>query len=227
VLCGIEDSVGVVEISLLTGLELPAVRGRRERVVSREQPALILAAVPVEDQALWGHSALRRPPSRRTRGADLGERQHRDDRRRVLLGRSGGAGRAEVTGRCEEGPDPGHAAEVPARAPALDRPLDRTRVRTLRDDPVRSRRDSAPCRQGVHEAWPRAGHAARLPTRFCLVDDRCRGQRESALDVHGAREHHDHPRSLRAPDAGQRGGGRRAPRRIPRWRINWRKIAAR
>ena len=46
-------------------------------------------------------------------------------------------------------------------------------------------------------------------------DDRGRGEREGVEHLHGPRQHLDHPRSVRAPDAGQRGRGCRPPRRLP------------
>jgi integrase len=43
---------GEVAINPTTGLELPAVRGRRDRIASPEEAATLLAALP-EDRTLW------------------------------------------------------------------------------------------------------------------------------------------------------------------------------
>lgn len=54
---------GEVAVNPTTGLELPAVRGTRDRVVSAHEAALIVAAVPEQDRALWAtalYAGLRR-----------------------------------------------------------------------------------------------------------------------------------------------------------------------
>jgi integrase len=44
---------GDVAVNPTTGIELPAVRGRRDRIASPEEAAKLLAAVPDGDRALW------------------------------------------------------------------------------------------------------------------------------------------------------------------------------
>jgi integrase len=44
---------GDVAVNPTTGLELPAVRGRRDRIASPEEAAALLGALPEEDRALW------------------------------------------------------------------------------------------------------------------------------------------------------------------------------
>jgi integrase len=44
---------GEVAVSPCTGLELPAVRGRRERFASPEEAEAQVAAVPERDRAIW------------------------------------------------------------------------------------------------------------------------------------------------------------------------------
>ena len=54
-----------------TKLSLPAVRGRREPIVSREDAAALLAAVPEQDRALWAtalYAGLRAASSERCVG---------------------------------------------------------------------------------------------------------------------------------------------------------------
>jgi integrase len=56
------------------GLALPASRGRRERVARPEEAAALLAALPVEDRALWAtalYAGLRRGELRALRWADV------------------------------------------------------------------------------------------------------------------------------------------------------------
>jgi integrase len=54
---------GEVAVNPTTGLELPAVRGRRDRIASAEEAGKLLAALPESDRALWAtalYAGLRR-----------------------------------------------------------------------------------------------------------------------------------------------------------------------
>lgn len=54
---------GEVTINPTTSIELPAVRGRRDRIASPEEAAELIAALPVADRALWAvmlYAGLRR-----------------------------------------------------------------------------------------------------------------------------------------------------------------------
>jgi len=54
---------GDLTVNPTTGLELPAVRGTRDRIADPDEAAKLLAAVPVEDRALWAtalYAGLRR-----------------------------------------------------------------------------------------------------------------------------------------------------------------------
>jgi integrase len=54
---------GELAVNPTTGLELPAVRGRRDRIVSSAQAAKLLSVLPDEDRALWAtalYAGLRR-----------------------------------------------------------------------------------------------------------------------------------------------------------------------
>jgi integrase len=56
-------SRGEVAVNPTAGLELPAVRGRRDRVASPKEAAALIAAVPEHDRALWAtafYTGLRR-----------------------------------------------------------------------------------------------------------------------------------------------------------------------
>jgi integrase len=53
----------LVAVNPCQGIQLPAVRGRRDRIASPEEAAALIAAVPAEDRALWAtafYSGLRR-----------------------------------------------------------------------------------------------------------------------------------------------------------------------
>lgn len=56
-------SRGEVAVNPTTGLELPAVRGRRDRIASPEEAAALVRALPEEERALWAtalYAGLRR-----------------------------------------------------------------------------------------------------------------------------------------------------------------------
>ena len=56
-------SRGEVSLNPTNGIELPAVRGRRERIATPEQAAALIAAAPENDRALWAtafYAGLRR-----------------------------------------------------------------------------------------------------------------------------------------------------------------------
>jgi site-specific recombinase XerC len=44
---------GEVAPNPTTALELPSVRGKRDRIVSAEEAARLVAALPEQDRALW------------------------------------------------------------------------------------------------------------------------------------------------------------------------------
>jgi integrase len=55
-------SRGELAVNPATGLELPAVRGRRNRIASPEEAAKLIAAAPEDDRAIWAtaaHAGLR------------------------------------------------------------------------------------------------------------------------------------------------------------------------
>ena len=58
-----EVSRGRIMVNPTTGLELPAVRGGRERIADPTEAAMLLEALPVDDRALWAtalYAGLRR-----------------------------------------------------------------------------------------------------------------------------------------------------------------------
>lgn len=67
-------SVGELAINPCSGLEQPAVRGRRERYASPEEAETLIAAVPSRDRAIWAtamYSGLRRGELRALRVEDV------------------------------------------------------------------------------------------------------------------------------------------------------------
>jgi integrase len=46
-------SDGEITVNPVTGIELPAVRGRRDRIASPEEAVRLIAALPLEDRAVW------------------------------------------------------------------------------------------------------------------------------------------------------------------------------
>jgi integrase len=67
-------SRGEVAVNPTTGIELPAVRGRRERIATPEEAAKLLAALPKNEQPLWAtafYTGLRRGELMGLRWSDL------------------------------------------------------------------------------------------------------------------------------------------------------------
>jgi hypothetical protein len=65
----------VVSVNPTVGLDLPTVRGRRERIAAPEEAAALLDALQPLDQAVWGDCLLRRTALRRVNGAAVGRRR--------------------------------------------------------------------------------------------------------------------------------------------------------
>ncbi len=67
-------SRGEVAINPCTGVELPAVRGRRDRIADPVEAAALLAALPVEDRPIWAtalYAGLRRGELKALRWEDV------------------------------------------------------------------------------------------------------------------------------------------------------------
>ena len=89
---------GELAVNPCTGLELPAVRGRRERYASPAEAEALIAAVPEQDRAIWATAMYARCETRGAAGASRRRRRprcrcHADPPR---LGRVRGGDRVEV-----------------------------------------------------------------------------------------------------------------------------------
>jgi integrase len=76
---------GQVALNPTTGLSLPTVRGKRDRIASPKEAAKLIEALPAQDQALWAtaiYAGLRRGElmALRWKDVDLGEGLIRDER---------------------------------------------------------------------------------------------------------------------------------------------------
>jgi integrase len=62
---------GDVAINPTTGLEMPAVRGGRDRIAAPDEAARLIAALPVDDRPLWATAMYARAQARRVDGAPV------------------------------------------------------------------------------------------------------------------------------------------------------------
>ena len=194
---------GEVAVNPTTGVELPAVRGRRERIASPEEAAALLERSRARRPAGLGDGPLRRPAPRRAHGPALGGCRPRRWRpaRRTLVGPAGPpARRGQDPRRAPPRADRRRAARPPRR-PQAARWADRRPGVRRRRHAVRLRRPRRPCQDRVEGGEARADRPSRGPAHVRVADDRRRCQREGALDVPRARLDRDHVRPLRAPDA--------------------------
>jgi hypothetical protein len=99
-------------------VDLPAARGRREKIATASQAARLIAAVPDSDRAIWAtafYAGLRRGELQALRSSDIDLCRSRDYRR-ALLGPMRGADCAEVKGGCSHGAHPCRPPRSPRRA---------------------------------------------------------------------------------------------------------------
>jgi integrase len=94
-------SHGEISINPTTGLELPAVRGRRDRIATPEQAAQLLNALRAGDRAVWAvalYAGLRRGELMALRWQDI-DLDPEPDPGRALLGHQSRPDRTEKPGR--------------------------------------------------------------------------------------------------------------------------------
>jgi integrase len=206
---------GEATVNPCANLDLPAVRGRRDRIVSPEQATALLAALPESERALWAtalYAGLRCGELRALTWADIDfaagviRVERAMDARGSIIAPKSAAGRRAVpltknapsASRRAPAPHPGRTVGVRKSEPALQ-PTHHHETR---------RQSMGNRRPGTDRPPRRAAHV-RVP------HDRGRGEREGALRVHGPFQHHNHVRPIRALDAGQPRAGCEPAGRLP------------
>jgi integrase len=207
-----------VAVNPTTGVQLPAVRGKRERIATPTEAAQLLAALPQRDRAVWATALYA--------GLRSGELQALTDE---LVDLDSDVIRVQwswdpVTGpvapKSRSGrrtvPVPTGAPEAPARAPPRPRPPRWPLLRPTERSPVLESVAQSARREDLASRRPRADRPARVPAHLRLAHDRRRRQREGPFDLPRPRLGDHHVRPLRPPLSGLREGGRGAPRQLPR-----------
>lgn len=224
-------SRGDVAVNPTTGLEMPAVRGGRDRIAPPDECLRLLEALPASDRALWAtamYAGLRRGELMALRIEDV------DLASGVILvhrGWDAKEGEIETKGRNRR-KVPIPAALRDQRAPPAPRVARRSGLRRIASQPVRAEHDHASSHGGVgmdspssHQGRERGldrqrwsaqpDYASRVPPHLRKPDDCRRGQCESPLDLLRAREHLDHAGPVWPPLPRQRRRGRSAAGRVP------------
>jgi integrase len=198
-----------VAINPTTGLELPAPRGKRERIASPDEAIMLLEALPEGDRALWAtafYAGLRRGELRALKWSDIDLKgriirveRSLDDGQRKRPGEEiepkSNAGRRRVPIFEELHP------ELAAHKLRTGRKERDPRVRQDGRRPVRPLDGAPPGAGRLGEGRARADRASRGPAHGSLDDDRRRSRHQLSVDRDGARLGDNHRRPLWAPDA--------------------------
>jgi integrase len=211
---------GDVMMNPCDGLRLPRSNRRRDRIADPGEAEALIAAVRQNDQPLWAtamYAGLRRGELQALRVCDL------DLATGVL--------RVEYGWDFKEGPielkSNAGRRRVPIAGVLRDHLADQMlRVKRRGTELLFGEDGDRPFRpesiqQSADAAWKEAGLRRITPhecrhTFAARPDDRRRRERKGPTDLHGPREHQDHPGPLRPPDARLRGGGGRPARRLSR-----------
>jgi integrase len=220
---------GDVTLNPTVDLDLPAVQGTRDRIASPIEAERLLAALPDPDRASWAtalYAGLRLGELRALQWDDI------DLERNVI--------RVERSWDAIEG-----VIDTKSRAGRRTVPVPSAlRAYLLRHQLLSGRRagvvfsrtpttafDTGGIWKRSRAAWEEAELQPitlhEWSAHICLADDPRGREREVDRNLHGPRVGQDDVRSLWPSDAGQRGGGRQPPRRLPRvgdWRTNWRTL---
>jgi integrase len=207
-------------------VDLPAARGRREKIATASQAARLIAAVPDSDRAIWAtafYAGLRRGELQALRSSDID------------------LGRSEITVERSwdqyEGPIAPKSKAGVRTVPILAVLRDHLDARSLGtgsnlafgrrpDEPFNPKAIADPGQarlgggqraraggSGAGGTQPRPSpvpHVSRVPPHLRVAADRRRGQPEGDSGVHGSRHHRGDVLALRAPDAGDARPGPRA-----------------
>ena len=196
-----------VAVNPTEGLRLPAVRGGRDRIARPEDAEALLAALRLEDRALWAtalYAGLRRGELQGLRWSDVDFEQGVISVERGWDRVAGPIAPKTRTGR--RSVLVGDASPPLGRAPPA--PGTRRRGAVLRLLCQSGRLTPPTISARARAAWERAGlepislHECRHTYAAFMV---AAAINEGASDLPRPLEHHGHPRPLRAPDAGAEG----------------------
>jgi integrase len=193
---------GEVAVNPTIGLELPAVRGRRDRIASPQEAAQLLAALDTH-RAFWAtavYAGLRRGELQALVWSDV-----ELDRGVMRVRASWDPVAGSVPPKTKAG------TRVVPIASVLDVHLRELTDKTGGVGLVFGRGPDEPfapvtVNRRAQRAWAAgrtcANRTARVPAHVRVVHDRRGGQCAGAERLHGACQRDDHLRPLRAPDAG-------------------------
>ena len=123
-------------------LELPAIRGRRDRIADRTEAAALIDALPDCGDGVLGDRDLRRPAPGRAPGAAMVRRRARcptgGDPRPTHLGRRRRRGRGQDRRRVPRGSGHRRTAAAPGRSSRYDQPKRRATSSSVAPPPTRS-----------------------------------------------------------------------------------------
>lgn len=187
---------------LTTGVQLPAVRSRRERIASPTETAQLIAALPskIGQAGRPRHAGLR---SGAKRSVTSSSTSTSPDTRPVELGPKGRSRRTQEPRRPPHGPPSARASAFTSASagwPAAGMAGSSSAIRTTSHSRTR------PSASGLSVAAG-CGRRANRPTRLprptsasLVISAGC--EREGPLGLHGTRHDHQDPGPLRAPVSG-------------------------
>ncbi len=202
---------GEVAVNPTAGLQLPAVRGRRDRIASVNEADKLLAVLPAGDRALWSTAFFAGLRRGELMALDV---NHVFDTNGVASTIAVERSYDPVAGEyisskepCGNAPRTGDAGtpRPPRSAPEAARQRYGTSLRPHRNEALRRPRPQATSGEGLACGRTDADHAPRSPAHVREPSHRRRRQLEGREHLHGPRVDHDHARPLRPPDARQRG----------------------
>ena len=207
----------LIAVDPTEGLELPAVRGRRDRIETPEQAHRLLAALPPEERALVGR-AVRGPAARRVGGTALARYRPRcwGDPCRTRMGPVHRTNRGQNRLRPSRRPRRVRRATRVARPQSAHGPRRRrSRIRSHRNAGRPPVDHSGASAQSMARRGRRATHAPRSAPLCDQLFHRGRARLEADQHVGRARRCAPNMEPLRASRTGRRAGGRSASIALP------------